>query len=90
MELLKDYDMSLHYHSSKANIVADALSRLSMGSLSHIEEGKKEMVKDIHCLANLRVQLLDFENRGVIVHELAKSSFCAEVKEKQVEDSILM
>ena len=27
MELLKDYDFSLQYHSSKANVVADALSR---------------------------------------------------------------
>ena len=55
MELLKDYDMSLHYHPGKANVVADALSRLSMGSLSHVEEGKKEMVKDIHRLTNLGV-----------------------------------
>ena len=27
---------------------------------------------------------------GVIVHELAKLSLCAEVKKKQVEDPILM
>ena len=26
LELLKDYDMSVHYHPGKANIVADALS----------------------------------------------------------------
>ena len=26
MELLKDYDFSLHYHLGKANVVADALS----------------------------------------------------------------
>ncbi|KAG5629624.1 hypothetical protein H5410_001341 [Solanum commersonii] len=29
-------------HKSKANVVADALSRLSMGSISHVEEDKKE------------------------------------------------
>ena len=90
MELLKDYDMTLHYHPGKANIVANALSRLSMGSLSHVEEEKKEMVKDIHRLANLGVRLLDSEEGGVIVHDLAKSSLCAEVKEKQVEDPILI
>ena len=90
MELLKDYDIILHYHPGKENVVPDALSRLSMGSLSHVEEGKKEMVKDIHRLANLGVRLLDFEDGGVIVHELAKSSLCAEVKEKQVEDPLLM
>ena len=90
MELLKDYAMSLHYHPGKANVVADALSRLSMGSLSHVEEGKKEMVKDIHRLANLGVRLFDSKNGRVFFHELAKSSLCAEVKEKQVEDPILM
>ncbi|KAF3680237.1 putative pre-mRNA-processing factor 6-like [Capsicum annuum] len=41
LELLKDYDMSLHYHPSKANIVVDALSRLSMGILSHVDKEKK-------------------------------------------------
>ena len=29
MELIKDYDMSLHYHPGKANVVADALSHKS-------------------------------------------------------------
>ena len=64
MELLKDYDMSLHYHPGKANIVDDTLRRLSMGSLSHVEEGKKEMVKDIHRLKNLGVRLLDSKMEG--------------------------
>jgi hypothetical protein len=27
LELIKDYDLEIHYHSSKANVVADALSR---------------------------------------------------------------
>jgi hypothetical protein len=27
LELIKDYDLELHYHPSKANVVADALSR---------------------------------------------------------------
>ena len=29
LELIKDYDMRLHYHPGKANVVADALSRKS-------------------------------------------------------------
>jgi hypothetical protein len=27
IELIKDYDLEIHYHPSKANVVADALSR---------------------------------------------------------------
>ena len=29
LELIKDYDLEVHYHPSKANVVADALSRKS-------------------------------------------------------------
>ena len=42
MELLKDYYMSILYHPGKANVVADALSKLSMGSVAYVEEGIKE------------------------------------------------
>ena len=39
--------MSVHYHSGKANVVVDALSRLSMGSVAHVEEERKKNVKDV-------------------------------------------
>ena len=37
MELLKDYDCTIDYHPGKANVVADALSRKSTGSLAYIQ-----------------------------------------------------
>ena len=36
MEYLEDYDFTFHYHPSKANVVADALSRKSQGVLASI------------------------------------------------------
>ena len=59
LELLKNYDMNFQYHPSKANVVADALSRMSMGSTTHVEDDKKEWVKDIHRLDRVGVQLVD-------------------------------
>ena len=40
-ELLRNYDMSNLYYLGKANMVGDALSRLSMGSTTHLEEIRK-------------------------------------------------
>ena len=51
--------MILHYHRRKENVVADALSRLSMGSVSHVEEKIKELVNDVHRLARLGVRLMN-------------------------------
>ncbi|WMV33403.1 hypothetical protein MTR67_026788, partial [Solanum verrucosum] len=55
LELLKDYDMIVLYHPGKANVVVDALSRLSMSSVTHIEEENKELDRDVHRLARLGV-----------------------------------
>jgi hypothetical protein len=32
LELIKDYEIEVHYHSGKANVVADALSRKAHGN----------------------------------------------------------
>ena len=37
MELLKDYDCTIDYHPGKANVVANALSRKSIGSLAYMQ-----------------------------------------------------
>ena len=36
LELIKDYDLVIDYHFSKANVVVDALSRKYSVTLSHI------------------------------------------------------
>ncbi|KAH0661560.1 hypothetical protein KY284_026491 [Solanum tuberosum] len=88
LELLKDYDMSVLYHPRKANVVADALSRVSMGSVSHVEEEKKELARDVHRLARLGVRLEDSPKGGVMVRHNSESSV-VDVKSKQHLDPIL-
>ncbi|PHT59228.1 hypothetical protein CQW23_01591 [Capsicum baccatum] len=51
--------MSVVYHLSKDNVVADALSRLSMGSIAHVEDGNKKLAQEVHQPAQLGVRLVD-------------------------------
>ena len=41
LEHLKDYDMSVLYHPSEANVDGHALISMTMGSVSRVEEEKK-------------------------------------------------
>ncbi|WRX26670.1 Reverse transcriptase domain - like 10 [Theobroma cacao] len=59
MELLKDYDCTILYHPGKANVVADALSRKSMGSLAHISTDRRSLVREIHSLGDIEAQSKD-------------------------------
>ena len=77
--MLKDYDMSVLYHPCKANVVADTLSRMTMGSVSHINEAKKDLVKAVHRLAMSGVRLEGSSDGGCIVHNNYDSSLVVEV-----------
>ena len=51
----------------------DALSCMTMGSASHINEAEKDLVKDVHRLARLGVRLEDSPNGCFMVHHNSKS-----------------
>lgn len=67
-ELLKDYDMGVLYYPVKANLATDALSCMTIGSVSHVKEAKKDLVNDVHSLARLSVREEDSPNGGFMVH----------------------
>nr|XP_009771985.1 PREDICTED: uncharacterized protein LOC104222450 [Nicotiana sylvestris] len=64
--------------SGEANVVANALSRRSMGSLAHVKADKQTMMKEVHRLASLGVRLLDSKDGGVVLQNRAESSLAAE------------
>ena len=47
MEFLEDYDFTLHYHSGKANVEADALSQKSRGVLAIIASREWRMLETV-------------------------------------------
>jgi hypothetical protein len=51
LELIKDYELEIHYHPSKANIVADALSRKSQVNLMVARPMPYELAKEFDRLS---------------------------------------
>ncbi|XP_070055387.1 uncharacterized protein [Nicotiana tomentosiformis] len=73
----------------KANVVADALSRRSMGSLSYLQPEKSEIAHEIHQLASIGVRLPDSGDTRVTIEDTTTSSLVTEVKERQYKDPVL-
>ena len=63
--------------------MVDALSRLSIGSIAHVDDGRKKLAQEVHQLVRLGVRLVDSAEGSVWVQSSSKSSLVSEVKEKQ-------
>lgn len=86
LELIKDYDLQILYHPGKANTVADALSRKSIGNLACLLTGQKELLCD---LEKFEVEIVLREQGGTLVAICAQPVLIEEIKEKQHEDNYL-
>ena len=75
MELIKDYDMRLHYHPGKANVVADALSRKSYVNTLMVGGLPQELCDD------LRDLLLEIVPRGYIAKLEIQSTLLGKIRE---------
>jgi hypothetical protein len=80
LELIKDYELEIHYHPGKANIVADALSRKSQVNMMVAHPMPHELAKEFDRLS------LEFLNdmRGVTVE--LEPTLEREIKEAQKND----
>jgi hypothetical protein len=54
LELIKDYDLEIHYHPGKVNLVADALSRKVHTNMAIVFQIPDKLVKEFERL-NLKV-----------------------------------
>ena len=61
LELIKDYDITIQYHPGKANIVADALSWKSEGTLAALMTRQVRLLRDLKEM-QIEVQIIDSSN----------------------------
>ena len=82
MELIKEYYVTIRYHSRKANVLADFLcwKVISMRSLAILSETKRHFAKEIEDLNSKFVQLV-ISARGALLSSIkAKSMFIEKIK----------
>jgi len=85
MEFLKDYDFELLYHSGKANVVADALTR-KIVHVAHL------MIKEVELLEQFKDMKLQVElgSESIRCSTLTiYSDFLDSVRERQLLDASL-
>ena len=86
LELMKDYDLAIHYHPGKANVVADALSRKSGGSVAALLTQQDKLLKDIERL-QLEVLVRETQEEVTRVSQVSIDfDLHKEIKEAQLKD----
>ena len=77
MKYLEEYDFTLHYHPCKANVVADALSRKSLGVLASVASREWQMLETV---GQFRLQYSD-QAQGALESLVATPSLLSRVIE---------
>jgi ribonuclease HI len=80
LELIKDYELEIHYHPGKANVVVDALSRKSQVNMIAVHPMPYELAKEFD-----RISLGFLNNTQGVIVEL-EPTLEREIKEAQKND----
>ena len=83
MEFLENYDITLHYHPNKENVLADVLSRKSRGALASIASREWRMLETV---GQFRLQYSE-QAQGTLGSLVATPSLLSRVIESQGQDA---
>ena len=83
LELLKDYNYDILYHPGKANVVADALSRKSLGSFAHISVESRPLIQELHKLVDQRLMMKISRSEEFLAHFRVRSVMRGRIKTAQ-------
>lgn len=84
LELIKDYDLGIHYHPGKTNVVADALSQKSYCHLLMVRENQPRLYEEMRRL-NLEIVEQGFVHALEVEPVVQK-----QIREKQFKDKDLL
>jgi hypothetical protein len=84
LELIKDYDLEVHYHPGKANVVADALSRKAQCNCMSMDARVTTLCDE---LCKLNLEVVSSDDLGYISVEptLQEQIVRAQVEDKGVQ-----
>jgi hypothetical protein len=83
LELTKDYDCMINYQSSKANVVANALSRKSMMELATLGISQPQLIKEF---AKMGMEVVGEGTPTYLVSLTVQSKLLARIKTALLED----
>ena len=86
-ELLKDYDCSILYHPSKANVATDALSRKPYGSVSTLRSKHAQLFSDLKAL---QAQFQVYGPRVLLTNFNVQPDLIGKIKSSQNDDPELV